>query len=83
MVKVLSPPEETPKLIDADRCDGHCPAQALVRFRWPDDGWLDFCGHHADDYTVALLAVGAVATEDRRLPEPEHRKHPMAGSDYL
>lgn len=66
MADTLVATPETPKLEDRDRCDVKCPAQALVRYKYPDDGHLDFCGHHADIYEVSLLASGCLLMEDRR-----------------
>jgi hypothetical protein len=57
---------DPPKLLAKERCDEECPAQALVRFKFPDGRILDFCGHHAEDYTIMLLAKQAVVIEDKR-----------------
>jgi len=75
-----------PKLLAADRCDVRCPAQAQVRYRYPGDGLLDFCAHHADTYEVSLLASGCILEEDRRAPEKEtvadkaRRRYPLPDS---
>lgn len=52
--------EATPDtlLLDGDRCDAACPAQAQVHLIHDPDGELAFCGHHFHQHALALMSSG-------------------------
>jgi hypothetical protein len=62
---IKTEPPEPPTLTGVDRCDGACPAQALVAVG-SDNGELHFCAHHWAKFEQALLAQGFEITIDQR-----------------
>ncbi|MFY1686313.1 DUF7455 domain-containing protein [Plantactinospora sp. WMMB782] len=61
---------EIPLSVGQQKCDGACPAPALVRVT-KDGQVLDFCGHHYRKNDVDLFAAGWDVLEDVRPIGPD------------
>jgi hypothetical protein len=46
----------------SDRCD-RCGAEARVRVLFAGENILDFCQHHANEYSDAIVNAGGVVIE--------------------